>query len=116
MTTPKHTELPESQLLACPFCGGTASLIVLDGFQILCDDNNCLMDVSTWPCLKREEAIHAWNTRYNQHAELIRQRDELAAAVKLAISQIPEIRSHGDYFEQGIIAQLEKALTPTKEK
>ena len=58
-------------LLPCPFCGGEAELCTWYGggehcetvYTVMCDNDNCPMDVKTFDFPTEAEAVAAWNTR-----------------------------------------------------
>ena len=60
-----------SELLPCPSCGGEAELCTWYGggehcetvFTVMCDNDDCPMDVKTFDFHTEAEAIAAWNTR-----------------------------------------------------
>lgn len=100
MTTPKHTELPE-RLSVSP-------------------SGNLFADVK---CVATRfgngELIQAIVTRYNQHAELIRQRDELLSVAKMSLYEIGRLyggQSADDFESNATVKALRQALTPKKEK
>lgn len=54
------------ELRPCPFCGSGALCDFPDAYttwQIMCDNNNCPVDLWVWGFSSREAAIAAWNTR-----------------------------------------------------
>ena len=61
----------ENDLLPCPFCGGEGELCTYYGggehnetvHTVMCDNEDCPMNVLTPDYLTEAEAIEAWNTR-----------------------------------------------------
>ena len=78
------------ELKPCPFCGGKAEIVegyydsFIDGYAVMCR-NCCLIfgahgslgEAYKWMCIyeSKEEAIDAWNTRYQIPCETCSQID-----------------------------------------
>jgi hypothetical protein len=75
-------------VLECPFCGVPPTLgstISESMFRYCCDNPNCRLDVQTFLCGTKREALEIWNTRVSElHTGLIelcnKRRHELREA------------------------------------
>lgn len=117
--TPKHTELPENHQSIIELAHWANGGVEYDVRSCECDHES-----NQYPC--RYCAIHTGLNvaikLYNQHAELIRQRDELAGALQRLLrafesdtEQVPHLDVKTCWqTNSAAIEQARQALTPTK--
>lgn len=63
------------ELLPCPFCGVEGELFTYYGggkhnetvYMVMCNNDDCSMNVLTPDCLTEAQAIAAWNSRADYH-------------------------------------------------